>query len=124
MNALPTRGAIVQAFRLAAARDDIHALAALLDPDVVALTDGAGDVIAPTIALRGPDEVIAEVVTQLSPASGAVVIEQTVNAAPALVVRMSDRVVAIFSFGIARGLVTHVWITRSPQKLQRWNTSE
>jgi hypothetical protein len=123
MTAVPTREAIVHRFRIAAVGDDRAALTALLDPDVVALTDGAGDVIAPTTALRGPDQVSSEVLAHLSPRSGAVVTEQTVNSAPALVARVSDRVVAIFSFGIADGRVTHVWITRSPLKLQRWNVS-
>lgn len=121
MTDLPTREAIVHGFRVAAAREDAVALSALLHPEVVALTDSAGDVIAPTTPLRGPGEVIPEAIANLSSRSGAVVTEHTVNAAPALVVRSAGRVVAIVSFGIADGRITHLWITRSPQKLRRWN---
>jgi hypothetical protein len=49
--------------------------------------------------------------------------EQRVNGAPALVVRAASRVVAIVNFGVDGGRITHVWITRSPQKLRRWNAS-
>jgi hypothetical protein len=47
----------------------------------------------------------------------------SVHKNPGLVVRSGGRVVAIVNLGISAGLVTHVWITRSPQKLQRWNAS-
>ena len=120
---VPPREAIVRSFRLAAAAADVVALTTLLDPDVVALTDSAGDVIAPTTPLHGPAEVIREVLAHLSAESGASVTEYPVNAALGLVVRSGGRVVAIVNLGISAGLVTHVWITRSPQKLQRWNVS-
>lgn len=124
MNMLPSRETIVHAFRIAAAHDDVVALAHLLDARVVAITDSAGDVIAPAGALRGRDEVIPEAIANLSLRSGADVTEHRVNAAPGLVVRRSGRVVAILNFGIERGSITHVWITRSPQKLRRWNIPE
>jgi hypothetical protein len=123
MSASPSREEIVHRLRLVAAREDTLALSALLDPEVVALTDGAGDVVAPVVALRGHDHVVPEVIALLSQRPGIVVTEQPVNGAPALVVRISHRVVAILSFGIDDGVVTRVWITRSPQKLQRWNRS-
>ena len=122
MSALPSREAIVHRFRLSAGREDLAVLSELLHPEVVALVDGAGDVIAPTTARHGPSEVISEVVDALSARSGTIVAEQPVNGAPALVVRSGARVVAILSFGIEDGLITRVWITRSPQKLQRWNS--
>lgn len=119
----PSREEIVHRLRVVAAREDALALSVLLDPEVVALIDGAGDVVAPVIALLGHDRVVPELVALLSRRTGVLVTEQPVNGAPALVVRMSQRVVAIVSFGVDDGLVTRVWITRSPQKLQRWNRS-
>ncbi|HTL41663.1 MAG TPA: NAD(P)H-binding protein, partial [Pseudolysinimonas sp.] len=89
---------------------------------VVGLVDGGGDVIAPITAITGRDAVAGHLIALLSPASGAVVTEHPVNAAPALVVRTDGHVVAVVSLGAADGMVTRVWITRSPQKLQRWNT--
>ncbi|CAN5521300.1 hypothetical protein BH09ACT4_BH09ACT4_12490 [soil metagenome] len=125
MTDLPTREEIVHRVRFASARRDIATLAELLDPAVVALVDGAGDVIAPTTAVIGSDAVIGELRRTLSPPT-AVAPEVTlhpVNSAPALVVRADGRVVAIVGFGIVDGLVHQIWITRSPQKLARWNAS-
>ncbi len=108
-------------FLMASEVEDARGLAALLHPDVIALVDSGGDLIAPTVALHGADEVIPEAFAALSLRSGSVVSEQRVNGAPALVVRRAGRVTAIVSLGIRRGRVGQVWITRSPQKLQRWN---
>lgn len=121
MNALPSREMIVHDLRIAAADEDVVALARLFHPDVIALTDSAGDVIAPAGALCGRDEVIPEAIANLSLRSGAEVMEQRVNGAPGLVVRQAGRVVAIVNFGVEGGAITQVWITRSPQKLRRWN---
>jgi RNA polymerase sigma-70 factor (ECF subfamily) len=122
MTALPPREAVVHGCRLASEREDAAALATLLHPDVVAVTDGGGDVIAPAVELRGRDEVVPELLANLAMRTGARVSEQQVNGAPALVVRRASRVVAIVSFGIDDGYVTRVWITRSPGKLRRWNS--
>lgn len=121
MTPSPSREAIVHGFRVAAEDADANALAALLAADVVALTDGGGDVLAATTAVRGPDAVAAEAIALLSRRAGVEVAEQSVNAAPALIARRGGRVAAIVSLGVRDGRVTQVWITRSPQKLQRWN---
>ncbi len=120
---LPSREAVVHEVLMASEVEDARGLAALLHPDVIALVDSGGDLIAPTVALTGPDEVVPELFATLSLRAGTEVREQPVNGAPALVCRRAGHAVAIVSFGIRRGRVAQVWITRSPQKLQRWNAA-
>ncbi|MGN6502127.1 MAG: NAD(P)H-binding protein [Pseudolysinimonas sp.] len=115
-----SREALVHRLRLAATRGDRATLRALLHAEAIALVDSGGDVIAPTGASAGRDAVVGELIALLAPASGSVT-EHPVNAAPALIVRAGGRVVAIVGVSVSDESVTRVWITRSPQKLQRWN---
>ena len=121
MSRLPSREAAVHAFRVASEREDLVALAALLHPDVVALVDSGGDLIAPLDVIRGAPTVTAEALAHLAPRPDGVVTEQPVNGVPALVLRRGGRVEAIVSFGFRGRRISHVWVTRSPQKLRRWN---
>ncbi|MDH6182424.1 hypothetical protein M2152_002606 [Microbacteriaceae bacterium SG_E_30_P1] len=118
MNADPSREAIVHRLRLACELTDAASLTSLLAPDVAALVDSGGDIPAPTRPLHGTDAVTAAL---LELCGGASVTEQWVNAAPAVVVRRGVRVVAVVSVEVRESLVRRVWVTRSPQKLQRWN---
>ena len=103
---------LVHRLRLAAMRGDRATLHALLHLEVIALVDSGGDVIAPTAAITGRDAVAGELIALLAPASGSVT-EHPVNAAPALIVRVGGRVVAIVGVSVSAGVVTRVWITRS-----------
>lgn len=118
MSADLSREAIVHRVRVACEMADAGSLVSLLAPDVSALVDTGGDVIASTTPLHGTDAVGAAL---LELCAGASVAEQRVNAAPAMVVRRGGRVVAVVSVDVMAGLVQRVWVTRSPQKLQRWN---
>jgi uncharacterized protein YbjT (DUF2867 family) len=115
-----SREALVHRLRLAATRGDRATLRALLHVEAIALVDSGGDVIAPTAAITGRDAVADELIALLAPTSGSVT-EHPVNAAPALIVRAGGRVVAIMGMSVSDESVTRVWITRSPQKLRRWN---
>ena len=110
---------VVHGVRLACERADAPTLHTLLSPDVVALVDTGGDVIAPTRPVSG---VSAVADTMLATLAGADLAEQQVNGVCALVARRGERVVAIVSLAVSHDLVTRVWITLSPLKLQRWNT--
>ena len=121
MNHLPPgeRDAVVHDLRLACERTDAPALHTLLSPDVVALVDTGGDLLAPTRPLEGVAAVADALLATLSTAD---VTEQQVNGVRALVARRGGRVVAIVSLEVAHGRAIRVWITLSPLKLQRWNT--
>ena len=110
---------VVHGVRLACERADDPTLRTLLSPDVVALVDAGGDLIAPTRPVSGVSAVAGTMLTTLA---GADLAEQQVNGVCALVARRGDRVVGIVSLAVRDGLVTRVWITLSPLKLQRWNT--
>lgn len=111
------RHAIVQQVLEACERTDVPALHTLLSPDVVALVDTGGDLIASTWPLTG-----AEVVPRLLEAiDGLSLSAQQVNGVAAIVGRRGIRVVCIVSFGFEGAGVARVWITLSPLKLRRWN---
>lgn len=110
---------MVHELRVACESGDATALAPLLAPDVCALVDTAGDVIAPTRPLRGPAEVAAALVELCA---GASLVEHRVNGAPALVARRGTHVVGVVSVELRARTIWRLWVTRSPQKLQRWNT--
>ncbi len=121
MNAVPSgrRDTIVHEVRLACERGDTPTLRLLLAPFVVAFIDSGGDVIAQTRPVTGVDRVIHELSALVDAAE---VSEQQVNGVRALVARRANHVVGIASMDIADDLVTRVWITVSPLKLQRWNS--
>ena len=110
---------VVRAVRQACERGDAQTLHALLEPGVEALVDTGGDLIAPTRPVSGV-EAVAD--TMLATLAGCELAEQQVNGEAALVARRGDRVVGIVSLAVRDDLVTTVWITLSPLKLQRWNT--
>ena len=110
---------VVHGVRLACERADAPTLSTLLSPDVVALIDTGGDLLASTRPLVGVADVGDALLSTLGDAD---VTEQQVNGVCALVARRGDRVIGIVSLAVRDGLVTRVWITLSPLKLQRWNT--
>lgn len=115
----PEREALVTAVAEACERTDARALAALLHPGAVALIDSGGDLIAETLPITGAERVATEL---LAVVSGAALAVQPVNGVTGLVVRRGIRVVGIVAFDVDAGLVTRVWITLNPLKLQRWNS--
>ena len=120
MNDLPSgeRDAVVHEIRLACEREDAPTLHTQLAPDVVALIDTGGDLIASTWPLTG-DEVVPRLLDALD---GAGLSVQQVNGVCAIVARRGERVSCIVSFGFEGNRIARVWITLSPLKLRRWNS--
>jgi len=120
MNDLPSgeRDAVIHEIRLACERTDAPTLHTLLSPDVVALIDTGGDLLASTRPLVGVTDVGDALLTTLGNAD---VTEHQVNGVCALVARRGGRVVGIVSLEVRDGMAVRVWITLSPLKLQRWN---
>ena len=120
MSTLPPgeRDALVERVLHACELRDAPALHSLLSPDVVALIDTGGDLIASTWPLTG-----TEVVPRLLDAlAGADLTAHPVNGVCAIVARRGIRVTCIVSFGFEGDAIARVWITLSPLKLRRWNS--
>jgi len=120
MTTLPPgeRDAVVHQVRDACERRDVPSLHSLLSPEVVALIDTGGDLIASTWPLTG-DEVVPRLLDALD---GAGLSVQQVNGVCAIVARRGERVSCIVSFGFEGNRIARVWITLSPLKLRRWNS--
>jgi len=116
-----THTTVVQAFGEAWELGDAVALAALLAPDVVALTDGGGKVSAEAQPVRGVAEVVRFVLHAFGAPEDVEITQQPVNAQTGLVVRRGLSVVGVVSFNISESLVTDVWMVLNPDKLERWN---
>ena len=108
-------------FLTAAAGGDLAALMATLDPDVVATSDGGGQVSAATRPVRGADHVarfllgIAARSAQREEVSSIV----AVNGLPAIAVHTGERLSTLIVPTIAGGRVIRLDIIRAPAKLER-----
>jgi RNA polymerase sigma-70 factor (ECF subfamily) len=100
-------------------RRDVAALGAVLDPDVVLVSDGGGQVVTPLRPVRGAGAVarlVAGLVTADSLLSTA-----SVNTRPGVVVRRDGRACAVIVPVLEGSAVTHVWVVLNPDKLERWH---
>jgi len=113
--------AVVRAFGEAWESGDSTALAALLAPDVVALADGGGRVMAEEQPFRGVARVVPLVLHVFDEPGDVEITTQPVNGQSGLVVRRGLSVVGVVSFNISDSLVTDVWMVLNPEKLERWN---
>ena len=113
--------AVVRAFSEAWESGDATALAALLAPDVVALADGGGRVMAEEQPFRGVARVVPLVLHVFDEPGDVEITTQPVNGQSGLVVRRGLSVVGVVSFNISDSLVTDVWMVLNPEKLERWN---
>lgn len=107
-------------FVAAAAGGDLAALVATLDPDVVATSDGGGQVSAATRPVRGADRVARFLlgVADLSARRGDEVSSLVaVNGLPAIAVHAGDRLTTLLVPTIADGRVVRIDIIRAPAKL-------
>ena len=112
---------VARAFGRAWELGDATGLAALLAPDVVALTDGGGKVMAEAQPIRGAAQVVRLVLHAFGEPGGVEITTQPVNGQTGLVVRRGLSVVGVVSFNISDSLVTDVWMVLNPDKLERWN---
>lgn len=106
--------------RLAAAchAGDVVAIAAVLDPDAVAVCDSGGLVPAPIRPVRTAAEV-ARLLSALL--SGADLTVESVNGRPGLVVRRAGRAVAVVAVSCHEDRAVVVWIVLNPAKLAGWH---
>jgi RNA polymerase sigma-70 factor (ECF subfamily) len=111
----------VAALKAAWEARDIGRIVRLLDPDVLAMVDGGGEVSAPTAPIVGGRAVadLLDGVRQLVP--DLVIDIEEVNARPGLVVRDADgRVLAVLSVAVAHERIVDLYVTRNPTKLSAW----
>ncbi|WP_205528433.1 RNA polymerase sigma factor SigJ [Desertimonas flava] len=115
--------AIVAALKEAWDKADLDGLAALLDPDVVAVTDGGGLVSAPIEAIHGAVDVARLLVDVPRRQPGPIVRPATVNGTSGIEASDGHRTLAVISIAAANGRITHLWIVRNPTKLAAWNAT-
>lgn len=100
-------------------RHDVTGLAAMLDPDVVLVSDGGDKVVTPLRPVRGVDAV-AGLVAALVTADSVLAVE-CVNGRPGVVVRRGSRACAVIVALLEVSVVRHVWVVLNPDKLGRWH---
>ncbi|WP_374986689.1 sigma factor-like helix-turn-helix DNA-binding protein [Streptomyces fradiae] len=109
------RREVVAAFLAAAADGDLDALVAVLDPDVVARSDGGA--LRPSLLRRGATTVAAQAVifARLAEAVHPVL----VNGAPGVMAVAEGRVISVMSFTVRGGRVTALDVLTDPDRLTR-----
>jgi RNA polymerase sigma factor (sigma-70 family) len=116
------RAELVRQFKEAWEATDIAALVNLLDPDVTAVADGGGIVIAALEPVHGGAKV-AQYFTGLPIVDyGRTLVERTVNGQPGLVIEYEGLTETVIAFDIADDRITNIWAIRNPEKLRPWTT--
>lgn len=112
------------AFKEAWVNGDVSTLMSLLNPDVIAVTDGGGVVSAATEPLVGDHSVARFFAQVMRRQPDLHVRPATVNAAPGLLGTVGDKVVAVVSTLVEDGRLTRIWAVRNPDKLSLWEHGE
>jgi RNA polymerase sigma-70 factor, ECF subfamily len=113
--------AIVRDFRQAWASQDIDALIGLLDPDVVAIADGGGRVLAQIEPIEGGERVARYLAWLASRApAGVTFVETTVSGRPGLIAQLDGVTNTVYAFQIAGDRIHRLWAIRNPDKLSLW----
>ncbi|WP_343287420.1 RNA polymerase sigma-70 factor [Gordonia sp. SID5947] len=109
---------LVADFLHAAHTGDVGALLSLLDPDVVQISDGGGQVAASRHPIVGAERVarFSMGLARTSMADARVRID-SFNGAPAAVFSLDDTVDSVAVFEIAGHRITHFYAIRNPDKL-------
>ncbi|MFD3352483.1 sigma factor-like helix-turn-helix DNA-binding protein [Streptomyces fradiae] len=109
------RREVVAAFLAAAGDGDLDALLPVLDPDVVARSDGGA--LRPSLLRRGATTVAAQAVifARLAEAAHPVL----VNGAPGVMAVAEGRVISVMSFTVRGGRVTALDVLTDPDRLTR-----
>ncbi len=110
---------IVDAFLAASRGGDFDALVAVLDPDVVARSDGGA--LRPTLLRRGAAEVASQAITfaRFAEAARAAL----VNGVPGVVAMAEGRALSVMAFTIRDGRITALDILTDPERLARIDLS-
>ena len=109
--------AVVHRFAIACRSGSVGALSGLLAPEVVAVSDGGGQVAVALDPVRGPGAV-ARCVTGLTGPDVTLTVE-SVNGDPGVVVRNAGRVVAVVSLRVAGAKVTAEYPPMNPADVAR-----
>jgi RNA polymerase sigma-70 factor (ECF subfamily) len=111
---------IVREFKQAWEAKDIHALVALLDPDVTAISDGGG--LANTVLrpIEGAERVARYAVEIAGWIPNLTILERTVNGQPGLVAQQDGVTVTVMAFDVEGDRIRHIWGVRNPEKLRPW----
>jgi RNA polymerase sigma factor (sigma-70 family) len=109
------RREVVDAFLTASRGGDFDALLAVLDPDVVARSDGG--TLRPTMLRRGAADVASQAITfaRFAEAGHAAL----VNGSPGVVAMAEGRVMSVMAFTIRGGRITALDILTDPERLAR-----
>ncbi|MCM0640934.1 RNA polymerase sigma-70 factor [Cellulomonas wangsupingiae] len=108
----------VQEFLRAAGTGDLDGLLAVLDPDVVLVSDGGGKVSALRHPLRGAADVARFVLGLFRLATPSHTFGLAgINGAPGVVVRRGHDLEGVFCFDVQEGRVVGVYGVRNPDKL-------
>ncbi|MGO4758183.1 sigma factor-like helix-turn-helix DNA-binding protein, partial [Streptomyces sp. 2MCAF27] len=104
---------VVDAFLTASRGGDFDALLAVLDPDVVARSDGG--TLRPSLLRRGAADVASQAITfaRLAEAARPVLI----NGSPGVVSVAEGRVVSVMAFTIRGGRITALDILTDPERI-------
>ncbi|MBB5119704.1 RNA polymerase sigma 70 [Streptomyces eurocidicus] len=109
------RRTVVDAFLTAARGGDLEALVAVLDPEIVARSDGG--TLLPSALRRGAAEIAAQAITFARIAEAARPV--LVNGTPGVVAIADGRVMSVMSFTVRDGKVTALDILVDPERLAR-----
>ncbi|MEV6878686.1 hypothetical protein [Amycolatopsis sp. NPDC051128] len=112
---------VIRRLAEACRREDVTALAAVLDVDAVATCDGGGLVPGPAGPAHGAADVARLVVTWLCGRAGAELTVESVNSRAGLALRRGSRAVAVVAAETAGAKVTALWIVLNPAKLSGWH---
>ncbi|MFG3050877.1 sigma-70 family RNA polymerase sigma factor [Kitasatospora sp. NPDC048239] len=116
---LARRRTVVDAFLSAARGGDFDALVALLDPDIVARSDGGA--LLPSLVRRGAAEVASQAITFARFAqSGYPVL---INGTPGVVSTAEGRPISVMSFTIQGDRITALDFLTDPERLARLDLS-
>ena len=116
------RAELIRQFKEAWEATDIATLVNLLDPDVTAVADGGGVVIAALEPVHGGANV-AQYFSGLPILDyGRTLVERTVNGQPGLVVEFEGVTETVIAFDIAADRITNIWAVRNPEKLRPWTS--
>ncbi len=112
--------ALVRAFASACATGDLDALTAVLDPAVVARSDGGGIRSAARRPVVGADNVARFILGLIRTRPDVESIPVETPDGLSFVLRAGDVTEGVMMLGVERDRITDVWIMRNPEKLTLW----
>lgn len=112
--------AVVHRFAMACRAGSAAAIRSLLAPEVIAVSDGGGQVFTAPGPVRGIAQVAECVSAVLGVHPEMALTVEAVNGQPGVVLRGAGRVIAVVSLKVTGAKVAAVWIVLNPDKLRHW----